>query len=130
MAKEGVRIAELGYSRCVNPGDFEKQLVADCKTVLQQAQAAADDYASDAEDELVWHASMDQGGSATQTDNDVPMLGDEAPAPVAEGVVTRGVERFDSGVGEEDAPEQSGEPAEQKDALDAVDEGEEFQSKE
>ncbi|CZT20722.1 uncharacterized protein RCC_06580 [Ramularia collo-cygni] len=39
MAKEAVRIAELGRSRCVSPGDFENQLVADCREVCRGAQA-------------------------------------------------------------------------------------------
>lgn len=42
MAKEAVRVAELALSRCDSPGEFENQLVADCRTVCREAQAAFD----------------------------------------------------------------------------------------
>ena len=40
MAEEAVRIAELGFSRCKDPGETEMQLVADYKTVLKEATEA------------------------------------------------------------------------------------------
>lgn len=43
MAKEGVRIAELGYSRCNNPGDFERTLAHSCKHVLEETHAVHDE---------------------------------------------------------------------------------------
>ncbi|KAF2210313.1 hypothetical protein CERZMDRAFT_86062 [Cercospora zeae-maydis SCOH1-5] len=58
MAKEVVRIAELGYSLCDNPGDFERALVRNCKEVLEEAQAAYDEWVGneDEQGELVWEA--------------------------------------------------------------------------
>lgn len=60
MAKEAVRIAELGLSLCTTPGEFENQLVTNCRTVLREAQAAFDAAGrGDTDDEeeqgeLVW----------------------------------------------------------------------------
>lgn len=56
MAKEAVRIAQLALSRCTEPvGDVETQLVANCHTVLKEAQEAYD-QAEHEEGELVWQA--------------------------------------------------------------------------
>ncbi|KAF2171478.1 hypothetical protein M409DRAFT_18594 [Zasmidium cellare ATCC 36951] len=51
MAKESVRVAELGLSLCEEPGELEKNLVKDCKKVLEEAQEAADQQDDDDDDE-------------------------------------------------------------------------------
>ncbi|KAF2162744.1 hypothetical protein M409DRAFT_26982 [Zasmidium cellare ATCC 36951] len=43
MAKDGVRIAELGLCRCTSPGETEHQLVEACRQVLDEAQKAWDE---------------------------------------------------------------------------------------
>lgn len=74
MAKEGVRVAELGYSRCTDPGELEKNLVEDCKVVLGQAQQAFDEQGEDTEGgdddggELVWEAGEDTTNPTATTD--------------------------------------------------------------
>lgn len=40
MAREAVRIAELGMSLSENPDDIARQLLADSRTVLSEVQAA------------------------------------------------------------------------------------------
>lgn len=40
MAKEAVRIAELGMSLLENPDEIARQLLADSRTVLSEVQAA------------------------------------------------------------------------------------------
>ena len=64
MAHEAVRIAELGYSRCTNPGEVEKQLVEDARTVLKQTQEmeeAAEEADEEAEDEAEDEAAGTEG---------------------------------------------------------------------
>ncbi|EME88404.1 uncharacterized protein MYCFIDRAFT_192583 [Pseudocercospora fijiensis CIRAD86] len=70
MAKEAVRVAELGMSRCATDvGDVEKQLVVDCHTVLREAQAAFDDLEPQDQAEVVWEADDNETIEPPATDN-------------------------------------------------------------
>lgn len=51
MAKEGLRVAELGLSRCSESGETEHQLVAACRKVLKEAQEAWDELPWESEGE-------------------------------------------------------------------------------
>lgn len=64
MAKEGVRIAELGLNLCGGEaGKREKSLVVSCKHVLKEAEEAAAEMEKEEDEddmETVWEADADE----------------------------------------------------------------------
>lgn len=69
MAREAVRIAELGLKSCSNPGELEEQLLADCCTVLTEVQAyRAEDEEDEDQDELVWESAAESTSTSSRAD--------------------------------------------------------------
>lgn len=79
MAHEAVRIAELGFSRCTNPGEVERQLVEDARTVLRQTQEAQEEEEEEGEEaEEEAEDELEEVGDELEEEEEEQELGEDA----------------------------------------------------